>query len=336
MLNIDIGSLDVFFSEYTPYETLGKEFYKRAIETHHPELLSVVTPAYDCYPQNVTRSEYSPIKIWRHERYVKCRYHTHNVIELIYLYKGSCLHILEGQTSVITENEIFLLSPGVFHLPEIYDDSILINVLIYPEALTKLCDAMAGLDGKITEYLNALRYGTRYPRCFSCKIGDDDKLRRMFHELIREYFENRKCCDLIMQNLLQSIFCILLRSHEEDSFISDYTTAKISPAIPLLQYINENHHNTTLGDLSCQFSYSEQHICRLIKAHTGKTFSQYLTDIRLSKAKILLLTTDLSVADIAHRCGYSGNAYFCRLFKKTEGLTPMAFKTLHLNNNTAT
>jgi len=122
---------------------------------------------------------------------------------------------------------------------------------------------------------------------------------------------------------------MIARSHNDESMVCEYTASKSNPLIPILQYINDNYSTVSLDTLAKRFSYSEQHICRLIKGNIGKTFVQHLTDIRLSKAKILLLTTDLSIADIARSCGYEENTYFHRLFKKVLGVTPIQYKKLY-------
>ena len=55
-------------------------------------------------------------------------------------------------------------------------------------------------------------------------------------------------------------------------------------------------------------------------------FLTYLTNMRLEKAKKLLVSTALSVAEIAEQCGYSDYRVFTKVFKKTEGITPSQFR----------
>jgi len=66
-------------------------------------------------------------------------------------------------------------------------------------------------------------------------------------------------------------------------------------------------------------------LSKVFKEYTGVNFIDYLTDIRLKKAKELLAETDMKIADIAELIGYK-HSYFNRLFKKHEGYTPGQYR----------
>jgi AraC-like DNA-binding protein len=63
-----------------------------------------------------------------------------------------------------------------------------------------------------------------------------------------------------------------------------------------------------------------------IKEHFGLHFPQYLTAIRLAEAKRLLLETDLTIAEIAYKIGFSSVPHFNRVFKSGEGTAPKNFR----------
>lgn len=66
--------------------------------------------------------------------------------------------------------------------------------------------------------------------------------------------------------------------------------------------------------------------CAYFKSQTGRTFVEYLNQIRLQTAAELLRSTDLTVSNIASQVGISDTPYFCRLFKKNFGFTPSEFR----------
>jgi two-component system response regulator YesN len=78
-----------------------------------------------------------------------------------------------------------------------------------------------------------------------------------------------------------------------------------------------NHIYMSISYFSAQF-----------KQHTGKTFVEYLTRIRLEKAKELLHITQLRTYDIASRVGYEDPQYFSVIFKKNTGMTPKEYRAL--------
>jgi AraC-like DNA-binding protein len=66
------------------------------------------------------------------------------------------------------------------------------------------------------------------------------------------------------------------------------------------------------------------YFAKLFKAVIGKTFKEYLFDVRMSHAHNLLITSSNSVTEIASICGYDNLSYFVSEYKKTFGRTPKA------------
>ena len=84
--------------------------------------------------------------------------------------------------------------------------------------------------------------------------------------------------------------------------------------------------NITLKKAAGLYFINEKYLGRLFRAETGRTFHQYLNDIRLQRAAELLRTTDLPVLHIALDCGYSNVTYFNRVFAKHYGVCPTLFR----------
>lgn len=71
---------------------------------------------------------------------------------------------------------------------------------------------------------------------------------------------------------------------------------------------------------------NSQYISQLFKSEIGVGFLSYLTSIRMERAKKLLLSTSLSIAEVAEQSGYGDYRVFTKVFKKTEGSTPSQFR----------
>jgi len=86
----------------------------------------------------------------------------------------------------------------------------------------------------------------------------------------------------------------------------------------------------TLESLAEQFYFNPSYFSVLFKSHTGRSFSEYLTETRIRRAKQLLAKPDgpqLKIYDIAEQCGYRDTKYFHRIiFKKTVGVSPEAYR----------
>ena len=80
------------------------------------------------------------------------------------------------------------------------------------------------------------------------------------------------------------------------------------------------------GDLASDMFLCRAQLGRKLKAITGMTLTELVLDIRIARAKELLLTTDLQIADIAMQCGIDNPPYFSQIFRKATGLTPQQFR----------
>ncbi|HEY4392191.1 MAG TPA: response regulator transcription factor [Paenibacillus sp.] len=91
----------------------------------------------------------------------------------------------------------------------------------------------------------------------------------------------------------------------------------------MTQYIHEHYaEDLTLADLSDKVYISRNHLSIIFKNITGETFNNYLTRVRMEKARELLLERNLLVYEVAEQVGYKNVPYFSTLFKKVTGMNP--------------
>ncbi|WP_158100625.1 helix-turn-helix transcriptional regulator [Neiella marina] len=86
----------------------------------------------------------------------------------------------------------------------------------------------------------------------------------------------------------------------------------------------EYYKDLSINDIASHVGASRSHIMRLFKEHTEQTINQYLTDIRIAKAKQLLLSR--SVTETTFEVGFNNTTYFSTVFKKLTGLTPRQYQ----------
>lgn len=89
---------------------------------------------------------------------------------------------------------------------------------------------------------------------------------------------------------------------------------------------NNFNKDISLDDVSRVVNISPYYFSKIFKEGTGENFIEYLTNIRMDKAKELLSTTEYSMKEICGMVGYSDPNYFSRSFKKNVGVTPTEFK----------
>lgn len=109
---------------------------------------------------------------------------------------------------------------------------------------------------------------------------------------------------------------ILSETGYNDSWIHD-----------IKHHLKENYQkNITLEEAACKVGFSTYYFSRLFKQHFDQTFVEYLTHMRISKAKQLLTQPGSSVKEVCFSVGYSEPNYFSRVFKRKTGMAPSDYQ----------
>lgn len=95
----------------------------------------------------------------------------------------------------------------------------------------------------------------------------------------------------------------------------------------MYDFVQENYvSKITLEEISNLLNMSSVSFNRFVKHRTGKTFVEYLNDVRIGHAAAWLIEKDSSIAEIAFMCGFRSIANFNRVFKKSKNRTPSQFR----------
>ena len=90
---------------------------------------------------------------------------------------------------------------------------------------------------------------------------------------------------------------------------------------------NYNREDISLNTVAAQVNVSPNHFSSVFSQEMGQTFIEYLTGIRMKKAKELLMTTNKKSSEIAYEIGYKDPHYFSFMFKKTQGCTAREYRS---------
>lgn len=108
---------------------------------------------------------------------------------------------------------------------------------------------------------------------------------------------------------------------------SDKSLSNMQMIQETLTFIERNYmNNISLESIAEAFHFNSSYFSTMFKKHTGTNFTDYLSRIRLEKARELLVQSDKRIYDIAGKIGYNDVKYFNKVFKKEYGLTPEEFR----------
>lgn len=172
-------------------------------------------------------------------------------------------------------------------------------------------------------------------------------IRMMFEKSLRGILFSRETIEQIMPRIIHlnqkqgfdsvlELMSILhdlstsrnMRLLSSDSFQSLRFSQHFSPRIErTLEYI-EKHFNKpiTLAEISRLNNMTETAFSRYFRIKTGMTFIDSLMEKRLAHASRMLMETNLSIAEIAYKCGFNNISNFNRIFKRKKGCTPRQYR----------
>lgn len=121
-----------------------------------------------------------------------------------------------------------------------------------------------------------------------------------------------------------------LRAMLERLFTAMERTRPAAPADVItaaIRYLRENAaREVTRDETARAVGVSPSHLSHLVHERTGLSFRVLLRQARIELASDLLLNTDVSLAEIAHRCGFYDQSHFTKAFARTRGVTPRQFR----------
>lgn len=99
----------------------------------------------------------------------------------------------------------------------------------------------------------------------------------------------------------------------------------------LIQFMEDNYGKSiSLNEMAEMAGVTPQHLCRLFRKHFNMRPMEYLTRLRLQKAKEILVGPEpVTLNEVAAMTGCNDTSYFCSLFRKYEGMTAAEFKRMH-------
>ena len=108
---------------------------------------------------------------------------------------------------------------------------------------------------------------------------------------------------------------------------------QVSSVVKLtMDYIRKNfRRDIKLDDIAATLRYNKFYLCRVFKEVTGQTMQNFILELRINNAKILLKKTEMPLTEIVYGCGFSSQAYFCHIFKSKTGMTPLQFRNFANN-----
>ncbi|HEY9664341.1 MAG TPA: AraC family transcriptional regulator [Allocoleopsis sp.] len=163
-------------------------------------------------------------------------------------------------------------------------------------------------------------------------IFPDPTITQVAHWFKGELLNEGLGGNLFAQSLKNLLTVHLLRNYCESGMPQKklVVPGRALDAVKLKQiqdYIEEHlAENIAIEDMAALVPMSQFHFARAFKAATGETPHKYLIQRRMERAKVLLTVTQLAIAEVAYRVGFSSQSHFTTHFRKATGVTPKDYR----------
>ncbi len=213
---------------------------------------------------------------------------------------GGISHI-DDEAYPISENEVICAKPGQTRHTRLPFKCYYIHIIVQ--------------EGQLFDLLTSL------PNYI--EMQDTSRVRELFSAMYEHYRADE---ELMLQSLVLKLIHILCQHAPRNTSRHSPKNNHHQLIEQVLDYI---HHNLS-GDLRLetlcqQAGFTPIYFHKLFKASTGKKLHEYVEEQRIKKAVKLLLSTDMSLAQIAYECGFSSQSYFSYAFKRCKGVSPRSY-----------
>lgn len=248
--------------------------------------------------------------------------HIHTAVELIYITEGDFRVEADGVQAEVHPGDLVLFRSNTVH--SIYSLSEKHGQYQVLKLTSSFLLRTFGDDDSIACIFPLLKKQADIPFVYpACELSEE--IRSIWLHMLSEASNKRQMLFPMIKAQSCELIVLLYRS-----FLSGLSqlTIPVSENILLLiyqsvGYINENYASD-LSPYECAklLNLSYSYYAKVFRAVIGKSFTEYLIDIRLAKAHNILLLTKQSVTDVAMSCGYKNPAHFAAEYKKHYGITP--------------
>lgn len=248
-------------------------------------------------------------------------YHWHDLIEIICVLRGTMRARLNNRDYDLHENEVILFNcDDVHNLEKTSEDLLYLRLHINIYAFNQYIPGISNIlfkctpdmyDEKTSRFIDEIR--SRVARISLYADSEQIGEQKVIYETV------------FLLNLLKTVFNAMGRAPKD--YKSEEQFDRIWDAV---EYIYVNHaRKLTLTEVARQVHVSEAYLSHLLKESMGNNFEELLNVARCEHALQLLLTTKLSLSQIAYESGFSAPRYMNAYFKKVYGSAPSDYQKEH-------
>lgn len=236
--------------------------------------------------------------------------HLHEYFELEIVLSGTGEQNLNGSIYPLAPGTIYFITPIDFHAVSPHGQMRILNVAFEESLISPALQ---------THFLNR-----REDLIFSSP-EEAESMAMLIARLEKECTRLDAFAATARKNLLELLMFPIARSIKAESDLQRPSTQRVQDSMRYL--FRHFREDITLAQIAEKSGYTPNYFSHLFHETCGIKFVDFLAQLRLNYARTMLLTTSLSVSQIAQASGFTSSSNFFRAFRKETGLSPLEFRS---------
>lgn len=258
--------------------------------------------------------------------YTNIALHNHEFFEYVHVVEGEIETIIDGDKVILKKGDLCLLNKKAVHsIKTKGEHNRSYNGIIMDRFRENLIRQMPA-NHPLTQFYDNQDTDRNY---IHFKTRDFERVQHISHHMIDEYFLDKPESHMAVTGFYLILMTELIRLYSfvlEGQCITSQDTESDASIQKILRYLQQNYQHASIDSVAAYFHFNPSYMSRFIKKEIGKSFTEILKEIKLNKAKTLLENSKRSVEDIAYEVGYNSVSHFYKVFKSSEGITPIEYK----------
>lgn len=254
-------------------------------------------------------------------------HHWHNYVEIIYIKAGKLFISINNEQYMGVPGDIFFINEEELHEMYVKDTGTIYYAFLFP---------IKYLNFEMKDFVENLYLGSLY--------NNDSAFTNKLPRTCESYEEICQQLELVIHlnesqeitykfgtkvALLNIIYILakekLIKENGNNHSLNEIN--KLNLLKHITSYIYENYNDKIyLETISHEFGMCPKYFCKFFKDNFGKTFIEYLKELRIEKSMSMLIDTNLSIMDISFANGFENFSYYIRTFKGLVGCTPSSYR----------
>ena len=250
--------------------------------------------------------------------YFQFKWHYHPEFELTYIVKGNGYRIVGNSYEPFNDGDLVLLGSNLPHTwsgkadGDVNSDAIVIQ--FSSEFILPFLELNESL--LIKNMLDSSLRGINFE--------PDEQLVTKIIEITETNGVERILKLISILDILSKKQIKLIAPNTFHNVVSRKSEVRINNVCLFIQ--NNFQNKIYLKEVADLIYLTESNFCKFFKKATGKTYSDYVNEIRINEASRLLIQSDKTISQISFECGFETLSYFNRVFLNKKGITPSVYR----------